>query len=77
MDFLRINVCWFGVILTSNGNAAKITCGTSVTLDQIGSRIQLHGKSTTYNRSGKLESELEYKENQKHGDSKIYDKKNN
>jgi hypothetical protein len=47
MDFLRINVCWFGVILTSNGNAAKITCGTSVTLDQIGSRIQLHGKSTT------------------------------
>jgi antitoxin component YwqK of YwqJK toxin-antitoxin module len=36
---------------------------------------ELHGKVTSYNRSGKLESELEYKENQKHGDAKIYDKK--
>jgi hypothetical protein len=47
-SFLRKNVCMFGVVLHFYGNAAKITCGTSVTfLDHIYSGIQPYEKSTT------------------------------
>ena len=44
---LRINVCLFGVVSTSYGNAAIITFGTSSTMDQIFSGIILYGRSTT------------------------------
>jgi hypothetical protein len=37
----------FGVVSTSYGNAAIITFGTSLTMDQIFSGIILYGRSTT------------------------------